>query len=187
MSDTAPTPLTDDEREALERKNAAIEHSMREQGVPTEERRVVDYFAAAGTYEVMLPDGIQFVTVKEFREGDRRKYLSKVNRDIRIEKVSGDAKMRGPAGEEKVALIMAAVVEWHVYEGGAPLPFSQRALDRFMEMAPPAIIDHIDHEIRRHEPWLVGEPTLEEIDKEIADLQELREKVVEREQGKAAS
>lgn len=187
MNDQAPTPMSDEEREALERKNAAIEAAMVEQGVPTEERRPVDYFAAAGTYDVMLPDGVQYVTVKEFREGDRRKYLSKVNRDIRIEKVSGDAKMRGPAGEEKVALLQAAIVGWYLFNGGAEFPYSERALATFIDAAPPAVIDHIDREIRKHEPWLQTEATVEEIDQEIEALQEMRAKAVEREAGKAAS
>lgn len=193
MSDTAtlddpvmiPPPPGQTPEEAT---NAQIESTMRAQGVPVEQRQKRNYFGPGEVYRITLPDSDDHVWAKEFQEGDRRKYSGLINRDIRVIKGTGDALLRGPAGEERAALLKVALTDWDLEdENSNALPFNPRNLEKFLTTAPPEVIDFIDKEIREREPWLTGEPTVEEIDAEIEHLQELREEALKREEGKASS
>lgn len=186
MSDTAtlaPPGQTDEEAH-----NASVEANMRAAGVAVEQRPKRNYFGEAEHYVIDLPDSDDHVWAKELREGDRRRYAGMINRDIRVIKGSGDALLRGPAGEERVALLKVALVDWDILdENGQRFQFNPRNLEKFLDMAPPKVINHIEKQIRDREPWLTGEPTVEEIDATIEELQELRAEMVKREEGKASS
>lgn len=145
----------------------------------------IDYFACDETYKVMLPDGVQWLECKTLNEGDRKKYQSSVNRDLTIKKSTGDAQLRLSQGEERHALIQAAVKDWYVLRNGNPVPFTKGsrngALENFLEKVPPSIVDHIFKHISEKETWLNGDITVEDIDEQISQLNELREtKIKER-------
>lgn len=179
MSDTAFD--TDDPRAA------AMEEQMRQAGVATHEKVQVDYFGFDETHKCFLPDGVSWVEHRTLNEGARRKYLNSVNRDVKFQKATGDAIMRIASGDEKANLLKSAIVGWNLKKGGAALPFNARTLDEVLDKFPPHIIDIIHKDVQTHNPWLVGDVTLEDIDREIAELQELRQKKVDEEAGKAAS
>ena len=163
------------------------ESAMREAGVPTHQSVVEDYFAFDITHRTTLPDGKQWVEHKELSEGQKRKYQNSINRDVVIRRASGDASMKMAPGDERHALLKVAITDWSVFRAGAEVPFTPRALDEFLEKAPPKVIDLIEKEVRKANPWLLAEMSVEDIDREIAQLQELRETKVREDEGKASS
>jgi hypothetical protein len=166
---------------------AATEANMTAAGIPLTESVVVDYFGFEETHVVYLPDGKQFIEHKVLNEGQKRKYQNSVNRDVVIQRATGDAKMRMAPGDERHALLKVAICGWNVYRNGTPLPFTSRNLDDFLDLAPPKVIDVIEKEVRKANPWLMAEMTVEDIDKEIDSLKEMREKKLEEEAGKDSS
>lgn len=169
MADT----LTDEEIEA--RRAKQIEDEMRSQGVPTEENVYDDYFGFDETQRVTLPDGKSWVDFKVMTEGERRKYLNKQNRSIRIKKATGDAEMAMAPGDERYHLLTTVLVNWDLRDkNGDPVPFNKQNVERFLENANPRVVDLIEKEVRKAHPWLMAELSLEDIDQEIANLQELR-------------
>lgn len=166
---------------------ALMESEMREAGVPTTDTQQVDYFAFDQTETVRLPDGKSWVEFRILNEGQRRKYQNKVNRDVVIQRASGDAKVRSAPGDERLILLQTAIIDWNLVSGGREVPFSGKNLDMFLERAAPSIIDLIDTQIREKNPWLQANQTVEDVDKQITELQELRERLVQEREGKASS
>lgn len=166
---------------------AQTEANMREAGVPTHEPVIVDYFGFEETYVLPLPDGRQTIEHKVLNEGQKRKYQNSINRDVVIQRATGDAKMRMAPGDERHHLLKTAITGWNMFRNGQPYAFSPRNLDDFLELAPPRIIDLIEKEVRKANPWLLQDMSVEDIDKEMANLQEMRDKKVEEEAGKSAS
>lgn len=168
---------------------ASMEAAMKDDGVPTTEVVQVDYFAFEETFTVYLPDGKSYVECKALNEGQRRKYLGKVNRDVRLQKATGDAIMRMAPGEEKKALLEESIVGWNLVgtvhgQPNQQVPFRPQELARFLDNANPRIIDIIDKEVRRQNSWLMADATIEDIDEQIKELQELRERKLQEDEGK---
>lgn len=146
-----------------------------------------DYFGFSEVHRVLLPDGVSFVEHQELNEGARRKYLNKTNRDVRLNRASGDATISMAPGDERRALLEAALTGWNLVRDGKPIPFTTQALGQFLETANPRVVDLIEKDIRLKNPWLLAEMTVEDIDKEITALQEMRETKIKEEEGKAVS
>ena len=168
-------------------KAAAIEHSMREQGIATEQKVPADYFGVDGFENVTLPDGVSYVTIRTLTEGHRRKYMNQVNRDVRFQKATGDAVMRMAPGDEKHTLLEMAIVGWNLKQGGTDAPFTPQNLQKFLENTSPRIIDIIDKAVRKLNDWLMADVTSADIQAEIDDLQEQLAKKLDEEAGKASS
>lgn len=160
---------------------ASAEAAMRDAGVPTHEVVQVDYFGFEETHVVNLPDGKSWVEHKTLTEGQRRKYLNGINRDVVISRSTGDAKMQMQPGDERYTLLLTALTGWNLVRNGNPIPFNPSNVKLFLESAPPKIIDVIDKEVRKVNAWLIEDMSVEDIDKEIANLQELRAVRVEEE------
>jgi hypothetical protein len=146
-----------------------------------------DYFAFDIIGRTMLPDGISFIEHQVMNEGARRKYLNAVNREVRVQKSTQDAILKMAPGEERTELLKACIVGWNLSRAGQPIPFTPQNLNEFLMRADPSVINLIDKDVRLANPWLLAEMTVEDIDKEISDLQELRAKKIEEEAGKATS
>ena len=164
--------------------------AMKDAGVATDTGVYVDYFGFEQFRNVYLPDGKQYVTIQALNEGHRREYLNKVNKDIRIERQTGDAKMKVATGDDRHVLLRAAIVGWHLMrkdprtDEWVEVPFKDGEVTKFLTQANPKIIDIIEKEVRKDNDWLVGDVTIEDIDKQIEELQELRAKKVAEEEGK---
>jgi hypothetical protein len=184
-TDTAVTPAHitafDDER------TVAMDTEMAAQGVAPLEHVPTDYFAFDEDFVIDLPDGVSKIFHKVLNEGKRTKYLSKVNRDVKFQKSTGDAIMRVGGGTEKAALLGVAITGWQLTSGGQAVPFSPQNLTRFLESANPKIVDLIEREVKKKNPWLLQDMTVEDIDAEIESLQEIRATVLAETEGKAAS
>lgn len=147
----------------------------------------VDYFAAVPDVKCTFPDGSSWVTLRVLMEGERRRFLNSTNKDITIARASGDAKLALAPGDERYELLKASITGWNLISEGKPTPFDTRSLDLFLEKVNPSIADVIEKRIREVNPWLVSELSIEDIDKEIERLQELRKVRVEEERGKVSS
>jgi hypothetical protein len=161
----------------------AAETAMRERGEPTHERVQEDYFAFDQTRRVELPDGVSYVEIKTFSEGERRKYLNSINRDVVLQRSTGDAKMQMRPGDERWALLRTAIVGWNLTRNGQPVNFDNPNLEQFLSKAPPRVIDVIDKEVRKDNAWLLEDMTLEDLIKERDNLNELIEAKEREEQG----
>lgn len=166
---------------------AAREEGMTRLGEPTTQVVQDDYFGFEETFKVYLPDGISFVEHRSLNEGAKRKYLNSVNREVRLHRATQDASIKTAPGDERKALLESAITGWNLKRGGEPIPFSTRALAEFLDKANPKIVDIIEKDVRLHNPWLLAEMTVEDIDREIADLQDMRDRIVAEEEGKATS
>lgn len=180
--------MTDEEREAEEARAAQVNQAMEEAGQPTSTPVQANYFGFSQTHRVMLPDGVSWIEHATLNEGGRRAYLDAVNREVRLQKNTGDAIMKMASGSERKVLLEAAIVNWNLLgPDGKVIGFSKgskgSALDQFLEKADPSIIDIIEKDVRKKNAWLMAEMSVEDIDKQIEELQEMREVKVREEEG----
>lgn len=171
-------------QELEDRKAAQIESEMVAQGIAPTEDVYEDYFGFGDQERVTLPDGKSWVEFKVMNEGDRRKYLNQQNKKVTIRKGSGDAEMQLAPGDDKYNLLALTICNWNLRRGGQPVPFNGAELQRFLNGANPKIIDIIHREVTLAHPWLLDQMTVEDIDKEIENLQKMREVVERNEAGK---
>lgn len=170
-----------------DQRSAAIEANMEAAGIPITEKVQEDYFAFDEVGKIMLPDGVSWVQHQVLNEGKRKAYLKSIQRDITFRKASGDAQMRMSSGEEKSALLQRAIVGWNLQRNGADIKFNDGNLQTFLDSASPKVVDLIHKEVSKANPWLLAEMTVEDIDKEIEELKEMRERIVDANEGKADS
>lgn len=171
-------------------RDEQVEKAMIEAGVDPTDPVQVDYFGFEENHTVPLPDGKSFILHQTLNEGSRRQYLNNVNREVRLQKQSGDAILKMQTGEERHALLTSAIVGWDLVRKNdktgeiEKVPFSAQNLKRFLDSANPKIVDVIEKDVRKHNPWLMQDVTVEDIDEQIAELEEMRADKVKEEEGK---
>jgi hypothetical protein len=146
-----------------------------------------DYFGFSETKQHFLPDGVTYVEIRAMNEGAKARFQKRTQRDLTLEKGSGNARFSMDPAKERHELIKECVVGWNFMRGGVLIPFGERGMNDFLMLANPRIIEEIELEIRKMNPWLLNELTVEEIDKQMEELRELREIAVEREAGEGSS
>lgn len=169
---------------AEQARGEQVEAAMRAAGVADSTPVQEDYFAFDMTERVHLPDGVSYVDIKVLNEGARRKYLNSVNREVKLQKATGDAVMQLATGDERKAILESSICGWNLMRGGQPVPFTDAAKREFLDRANPKLIDIIEKEVRKINPWLTADVTVEDIDKQIEELQELRAQKLREEEGK---
>jgi hypothetical protein len=166
---------------------AAIEAGLKADGVSTVKTVAIDYFGVDERHRVTLPDGVSWVEHKTLTEGERREFLKKVQKEVRLQRATGDAFMNMSQGEERKALLEVAITNWHLTRGGQEVQFSKAELNTFLTVGPPKIIDLIEEDVRRVNGWLQGDITVEDIDREIESLTKMRDEKIKENEGKASS
>lgn len=164
-------------------------------GVSQTEIVFVDYFGFEERRRWYFPDRVQYIEYKLLNEGDKVKYQSNTRSKVTIGRGSGDAAFEMDQGKERTELIMSSVVGWQMFkrspETGKPVsvPYRDHDFRRWLLTADPVLVQKLETEIRKANPWLLGDAdqSVEEIDKEIVRLQELREAALDRAQGEASS
>jgi hypothetical protein len=149
----------------------------------------IDYFGFDETKKYVLPDGKQYIEFKILNEGARVKYEARTSRDVKFNRRTDDAAIKVNAGEDRHALIEESVTNWYMVRrndrGWEPVPFSKGSkgatFSQWLERADPRIVNDLYNEIRKANPWLTDEMTVEMIDDQIQQLKEMRDQVVERE------
>jgi len=146
-----------------------------------------DYFGFDSTEKWYFPDGKQFIEFRVMNEGDRVKFQTLTRNDVRFNRRTEEASLRADPAKERHALLEASVVGWHVFRAGQPVPFSigspGATFEQWLNNANPKLVDELEFAIRKANPWMQADMTVEEIDKEMDRLRELREQVAARERG----
>jgi hypothetical protein len=161
----------------------SITDSITAPQLDVQESAFTDYFGFQEDHQYFLPDGKQYFKLKVMNEGDKAKFQKRTQRDVVIERQSQNARMKMDQAGERHELIRTCVTDWSLYRQGQPIPFSERALKDFLELASPKIVEDLEKEIRKINPWLLAEMTSEDIQREIDSLEEMKAIAVERERG----
>jgi hypothetical protein len=151
---------------------------------PIEDSAQVDYFGFASSDTFMFPDGVTYVELTVMNEGQKAKFQKRIQQDVVLDRRSGDARFRMDAAQERHELIKQCVSGWNLKRGGQPIPLNERNLRDFLDLANPKLVQDIESAIRRINPWLLGEMTSEDIQREIDNLTEQLKVAKEREEGK---
>lgn len=135
-----------------------------------------------------FPDGKQYIEYLPMTHGMRSKYQTATNADIKLERKTGDVQMKTDLARDSKHLVDVSAVDWFILRKGEPVKFTKGApgsnLWQWMDQASPALVDSLLAHIRKSNPWLVADKTLEDIDHEIEELMELRAEVEARGEGK---
>ncbi len=187
--------VTDDKtvEQAAEQDRLAIaQQALEASGQSGTQGLYNDYFGFDETHKVKLPDGVSWIEHKALNEGGRRRYLDQQNRDVTLEKVTGNVRLRMLTGSERRALLQQAIVGWNLKKRDtrtgelSDVPFQDTKLNEFLDKADPKVIDLIEKDVRRVNPWLGADVTIEDIDKQIDELKELRAQKVKEAEGNAS-
>ena len=151
-----------------------------------------DYFGFNETRKFIFPDGITFIEFSVMNEGQKSEFQKRTSRDLVLERQSGNARMKMDQASDRHELIKATIVSWNLTRNGTALPQPKDPskgrvqLEDFLTLADPRLIDELEKEIRKANPWLLGEMKSEDIKKEISNLQEMLEVALERERGESS-
>jgi hypothetical protein len=149
-----------------------------------------DYFGFGAQEVFVFPDGATKIWFTVMNEGQRKKFQKMTNRDIKINRATNDASIKADPAEERWQLITTSVCNWNLKrrnpntEELGEVHFDQRTLEQWLQVANPRIVDDLEVAIRKANPWMQADMTVEDIDKEMERLTDLRKEAAEREQGK---
>lgn len=142
-----------------------------------------DYFGFSRTQKHMLPDNISYIEIKALNEGEKKKYQDKVSKDLVLERGSGNARMSVLQGTERHELIREAMVDWNLKRGGQPVPFNKVNVGDFLTLSDPKIVEDLEKAVRKLNPWLMADMSVEDIQREIDNLEEMKTEAEKREAG----
>ena len=149
-----------------------------------------DYFGFGAEERFVFPDGVTYISFRIMNEGQRKKFQKSTNRDIKFNRATNDASIKADPAEERWQLITSSCIGWNLVRRNPttltldPIMFNGKLLEQWMEAADPKLVDDLELAIRRANPWLQAEMTIEELDKEMERLSDLRKTLVERDRGK---
>lgn len=147
----------------------------------------VDYFGFEEFETIYLPDGTTWIKLQAMNEGAKARFQKMTQRDMVLEKQSGNARFKIDPSEERHELIKSSIVDWNLKRRGQPVRPDHVGIGDFLKLANPKIIEQVELAIRKLNPWLLQDMSVEEIDRQIDELRELRKTAEEREAGEAAS
>lgn len=146
------------------------------------------FWGTTETTNWYLPDGVQYFVIQKMNEGDKTKFQKLTNSDLVVGQNRTATVKMDPAAERHT-LIKTSVKDWN-FAGpdGSQIIFGNGSmLLKWLETADPKIVEELEHAIRLYNPWMQADMSLEEIDKEIDRLHDLRKQVIEQQAGEASS
>lgn len=146
----------------------------------------VDYFSFFERKKIILPDGVSWIEIEALNEGAKAQFQKSTSRDILMDR-GGNSRVKMDQASERHQLIKTSVKDWSLRRGREAVPFTPRELDQFLAIANPKIVELIEVEIRKLNPWLMADLSVKDIDEQIEQLQDMRKIAEEREAGEAAS
>lgn len=146
-----------------------------------------DYFGFEKIYRVTLPDGHSYFEHKELNEGQKRLYMNAVNRDVVLNQRTNEAKLKTAPGDDRKSLLQAAICGWNLVKNGQPLQFNSKNLAEVLDKFPPSVIDLVERDVRKRNPWMFADMTVEDIRQGITDLEEMLELKLKEEEGNGGS
>lgn len=151
-------------------------------GEVIEERQFVDYFAAPQPERWYLPDGNQYFEFQELREGGKAAYEKATNKDIRVQRSTGDARLSVDPATQRQTLIRLSVTDVHLLQADArgiptEVPFNKdrpgKFWDNLFTFFPAKYIEQLHEEITKANTWLAA-------DDDVQALKDQREQLDER-------
>jgi hypothetical protein len=152
----------------------------------SESGQQADYFGFQQTHKFVLPDKISWIEFRVMNEGEKADFQDKTSSDMVLERKSGDARMTLKQGTQRHELIKACVVGWNLKRNGTPIPFGRVELADFLNLANPRIVEDLEKEIRKVNPWLLADMTSDDIKQEIHNLEEMLAVKLREEAGEAS-
>jgi hypothetical protein len=155
-----------------------------------------DYFGFSEVREFVLPDGKQKIFFKVMNEGDKAKFQKETNRDIHLNRTTNDARIKTDPAGERHALIHTCVTGWTLKKKNPTsgqwedAPYGNNGtpgdlLGQWMSNANPRLVEALEDAIRKANPWLLGEMTVEQIDEEMQRLADLKVEIQKRQASEA--
>jgi hypothetical protein len=179
------------------------DQNMKASGVDTEDSLFEDYFGFDRAEQFFLPDGKQYIEFKVMTEGARTRYQQATNRDITLQRTTGDAKMKVDPATDRRELLVNSVSGWYLVkynpnkgaranlEAWESEAFSigskGSTFEQWLEKANPSIVDELEKAIRKANRWMLAEMTSDDIEKEIENLREMKVEALKRERGEGVS
>lgn len=151
----------------------------------------VSYWGVDEYDKWFLPDGIQYFQFKIMNEGEKVKFEKLTNNDLIVNR-DQSARVKVDPSEARHALIKTCVNGWYLFAPDATgqlaeAAFAKPLLEKWLQVADPKIVEELEFAIRLANPWMQSEMSVEEIDKEIERLYEVRKQLVEKAAGEAVS
>lgn len=161
-------------------------------GERIEETVYVDTFAFEVEEVFEIPrSGGQKIFFQRMNEGKKSAYQKLTNQDVRIQRTTGDAKMKVDPAGERHQLIKQSVTGWTLVTRNGrsgdweTVPFDEKTLTNWLNKTNPKIVQDLEKAIREANEWMKNEFTVEEYDKQIEDLQQKRDALAEEEAKKS--
>lgn len=142
-----------------------------------------NYYAFDERDRWFFPDGKQWIEFQKLTEGARAKFLKATRSDVHLNQKSGEARIPFDQSADRKQLLLTSITDWllvsFVTGRAQPIAFQPGGsqggtVSQWIDRADPSILGQLEKAIRKANPWLLNEMSVEQIDKEIADLQELR-------------
>lgn len=157
-----------------------------------------DYWGVDETFKYSLPDGKQYFEIQPMNEGAKSRFQKMTNKGIRMNQRSQEALIDVDPADERHTLIKESVVGWRIMQRSPDGSFSEypcpsgdaqrkRSLETLLEKFNPKVVQDLEFFIRTKNPWMQADMDVEEIDKEIDRLSELRQQVKDQQAGETSS
>lgn len=156
-----------------------------------------DYFGFDLRHKYVMPDGRQWIEFRVLDEGGIAQYHTILDRDVTVEKMTGNARIRINQVQERHALLRVACVDWFMVQRDRtgkqlPVKFNNAPGGAFMQWmlhANPEIVADLYEAVQKVNPALLpaNQDTIEAIDKQVEELTRQRAILVERMAGKSDS
>jgi hypothetical protein len=147
-----------------------------------------DYFGFAKTEAYTLPDGKQQIFFQVMNEGQKTQFQKKISMDIHVNQQTRDTRIKTDVAGERRALITSSVTGWSLKQRNpqgqwVDAQFGNNGtpgdlLNQWLDKADPKIVEGLEDAIRKANPWLQQEMTVEQIDEEMSRLADLRAEVL---------
>lgn len=145
-----------------------------------------DYWGFSRGDRFTFPDGVTYIEFKAMNEGKKSEYQRNTRQDVVMERGSGNARLKIDDALQRQELIKASVTDWNLTRSGQPYGFNAGHLNEWLRVADPEVVEALYKAIRKLNPWMLGDVTVEELDKQIAELQDQKAELLTREEGNAS-
>jgi hypothetical protein len=152
---------------------------------------VANYWGVDSFDKWYLPDGVQYFQFKIMNEGEKVQFEKLTNNDLVVNR-DQSARVKVDPSAARHALIKTCVNDWHLFAPDATgqlgeAKFAKPLLEKWLTVADPKIVEELEFAIRMANPWMQSEMSVEEIDKEIDRLHDVRKQLIEKAAGEASS
>lgn len=137
-----------------------------------------DYWGTDATTRYTMPDGQQWFEIKKMSEGNRAQYQREAGLQMTSQRKTGDTKIDIDQAQDRLALILNSVIGWNIVKRTGvneftPILFNKHALREWVTQTGPNYVDNLIQEIRKFNPFLQEDLSVEDLEKQKAEVEEL--------------